>query len=191
MATNNNTKRILIFSTAYYPFVAGAEIAVKEITDRLGNDFDFDLITAKLQKNLAKTEKIGKVNVYRVGVGNVMFDKLVLPFSGAFLAFRLNKTQNYFCLWGIMVTFGSGAGYIFNILRAITFKKKIPIILTLQEGDSENHLQYKWVGLINLSWKLALRNTDFLTGLSNFLFNKAKNMGYKRPSALIQNGVNV
>ena len=47
MATNNtNKKRILIFSTAYYPFVAGAEVAVKEITDILSSDFEFDLITA-------------------------------------------------------------------------------------------------------------------------------------------------
>ena len=54
--TNNlpkkRKKRILIFSTAYYPFVGGAEVAVKEITDRLAGDFDFDLITAKIKKGL-------------------------------------------------------------------------------------------------------------------------------------------
>ena len=30
-------KRILIFSTSYHPAMAGAEIAVKEITDRLSD----------------------------------------------------------------------------------------------------------------------------------------------------------
>jgi len=39
-----STKRILIFSTAYLPFVGGAEVAVKEITDRLADDFSFVLI---------------------------------------------------------------------------------------------------------------------------------------------------
>ena len=50
-------KSILIFSTAYYPFVGGAEIAIKEITDRLKNYFDFDLITARLDKNLPEIER--------------------------------------------------------------------------------------------------------------------------------------
>lgn len=29
--------KVLIFSTAYLPFVGGAELAIKEITDRLGS----------------------------------------------------------------------------------------------------------------------------------------------------------
>ncbi|MDQ5969161.1 MAG: hypothetical protein QG579_318 [Patescibacteria group bacterium] len=193
--TNNlpkkRKKRILIFSTAYYPFVGGAEVAVKEITDRLAGDFDFDLITAKLKKGLPDREKLGSVNVYRVGVGSSFLDKILLPIRGAFLTHRLNKINNYYCFWGVMVTFGSIAGYIFNFFRSFSFKKKIPIILTLQEGDSENHLQYKWGGLISLSWKIALWRTDFLTAISNFLLNRAKKNGYKGDCALVPNGVDV
>ena len=194
MATNKEKKKVLIFSTAYYPFVGGAEVAVKEITDRLGSpvgEFEFYLITAKLRKDLPSVEKIGAVNVYRVGIGRLLFDKLLLPFRGAFLARRLNKTRNYFCLWGIMVTFGSGAGYLFNILQSLTGKKKVPIVLTLQEGDSENHLQYKWGGLIALSWKLSLWLTDYLTGISNFLLNRAKKNGYSGRYSLVPNGVDL
>src|SRR3989344_1919018 len=184
MATNNSKRRILIFSTAYYPFVGGAEVAIKEITDRLGNDFDFDLITARLQK-------IGNVNVYRTGVGRVVLDKLILPFVGVRLVSKLYKQNNYFCFWAMMVTFGSGAGFLYNIFRKLSGRKKIPIILTLQEGDSESHLKYKWAGLIALSWKLALWQTDFLTGISNFLLNKAKRNGYKKEVFLVPNGVDV
>ena len=43
--------RILIFSTAYYPFVGGAEVSIKEITDRIP-DIQFDLITARFSKKL-------------------------------------------------------------------------------------------------------------------------------------------
>jgi len=39
--------KILIFSTTYFPFIGGAEIAVKEITDRV-KSYQFDLITARL-----------------------------------------------------------------------------------------------------------------------------------------------
>ena len=42
-------KRILIFSLAYYPLVAGAEVAIKEITDRMP-DTDFDMVTLRFSK---------------------------------------------------------------------------------------------------------------------------------------------
>lgn len=187
----NGKKKILIFSTAYFPFVGGAEVAVKEITDRLSEDFEFDLITAKLEKNLPKVEKVGAVTVYRIGSGRPMLDKLLLPFRGALLARRLDRTQDYFCFWGIMATFASGAAYIFNISRKLSGKKKIPVVLSLQEGDSETHLKYKWFGLIGLSWKLAMRQTDVLTGLSTFLLKRGEKNGFKGRSVLVPNGVDL
>jgi glycosyltransferase involved in cell wall biosynthesis len=184
-------KKVLIFSTAYFPFVGGAEISVKEITDRLSNEFDFDLITARFNKDLPRFEKIGSVNVYRLGSGKKLFDKVFLPFRGAILSYKLSKSKNYYCFWGIMATFGSGAGYICNIFRKITGKKKVPMVLTLQEGDSENHLNYRWFGLIALSWKLALRQTNVLTGLSGFLIKRARKSGFKGEAVLVPNGVDL
>ncbi len=191
MIQNIPKRKILIFSTAYYPFVGGAEIAIKEITNRLNQEFDFDLITAKLDKNLPSEQTIGSVNVYRVGSGKPLLDKLLLPFRGARLVWKLSAKSEYFCFWGMMVTFGTGAGYVFNLLRKLSFKKRVPIVLTLQEGDSENHLNYKWGGLIALSWRLSLWQTDILTGISNFLINRAKRNGFDGTSFLIPNGVNL
>jgi glycosyltransferase involved in cell wall biosynthesis len=182
---------ILIFSTAYYPMVGGAEVAIREITNQLKNDYKFDLITAKILKNTSRVEKIDNVTVYRIGFGVKTLDKLLLPFWGAFLAGKLHGKNSYFCFWGMMATFGSGAGYFYNIVRALSGEKKIPMILTLQEGDSEEHLKYKWLGLIALSWKLALKNTDSLTAISNFLLNRAKKNGYNGPSFLVPNGVDL
>lgn len=191
MATQNTKSRILIFSTAYYPFIGGAEVSIKEITDRLSKDLEFDLITAKLQKDLPFYEKIGGVDVYRIGSGNQTMDKLLVPFRGALLAWKLNKKRNYIGLWAVMASFASGAGYIFNIMRIVSGNKKVKMILTLQEGDSENHLKYRWLGLISLSWKLALRQTDYLTAISNFLLNRAQKNGYSGESFLVPNGVDV
>ena len=65
----NQPKNILIFSIAYIPFVGGAELAVKEITDRIyksdsntERDFTFDMITLRFNKNWPKFEKIGNDN---------------------------------------------------------------------------------------------------------------------------------
>lgn len=179
--------RILIFSTAYYPLVGGAEVAIKEITDRI-SDVDFDLITAKLKRGLPRFERIGRVNVYRLGVGLPLFDKLLLPFWGAAKALHLNGRNNYRYFWGMMASFGSGAAFIANILH---FWKPTPIILSLQEGDSEAHFGRRWGGLINISWRLALRNTKVLTVLSSYLAQRAKKFGYGREIKIIPNGVDL
>jgi glycosyltransferase involved in cell wall biosynthesis len=194
----NEKKRILIFSTAYLPFVGGAEIAIKEITSRLGNDFEFDLITAKLHrtlrakggiKKLVRQERVGNVNVYRLGIGVPLIDKFLLPFWGAIKAWKLEKRANCSHFWVVMVSYAGGAAYLLNIFRRIFGRKKIPIILTLQEGDSESHLRYRWLGLVNFSWKLALRRADILTVISSYLLERAKQNGFIGEGFLIPNGV--
>lgn len=190
MDTNNKKRKILIFSTAYYPFVGGAEVAVKEITDR-SDSYDFDLITARLGRNLPSEDRVGNVNVYRIGVGVPILDKVALPFLGVIKTWSLNNKNNYYAFWGIMASFSSGAGYLFNLFRRFTFNKKIPMVLTLQEGDSEEHLKYKWFGLIALSWKASLRQTDILTAISTFLLNRAEKNGYSGKKFLVPNGVDI
>lgn len=176
-------RRILIFSTSYFPLIGGAEVSIKEITDRLP-DIEFDLITAKQHKNLRNAEKLGNVTVYRLGLGNITLDKLLIPFLGAIKAIQLNKKRHYAAFWCIMVTFASGAAYIAN-----WFQKKVPIILTLQEGDSEEWLRYRWLGLIDLSWRLALHRTAILTALSTYLLKRARKLGFRGNGFIIPNGV--
>jgi len=62
-------KKILIFSLAYYPkHIGGAEVAIKEITDRLSpEDYEFHLVCNRYDSTLPKKEKIGGVMVYRIG----------------------------------------------------------------------------------------------------------------------------
>lgn len=177
--------KVLIFSTAYLPLVGGAEISVRELTDRMSG-IEFDLITARLRPNLPKFERVGVVNVHRLGFGIEMLDKLLVPFLGAWKAWWLNREKKYDYFWCVMASFASGAAYIAN-----WFQKKVPIILTLQEGDSEKWLRYRWFGLIDLSWRLALKNTDHLTALSNYLLERARRLGYRGKSYLVPNGVDI
>src|SRR3989338_9428218 len=120
-------KRVLVFSTAYLPLIGGAEIAVKEITDRLP-DVEFVMVTARLKKELPSVEKLGNVSVHRIGNGG-SFDKLRLVFSGWKYALKLGKFD---AIWAIMASYGGFA--------ALRYKKKnpcTPFLLTLQEGDSK------------------------------------------------------
>ena len=86
--------RILLFSTAYLPYIGGAELALKEITGRLPK-IEFDLITAKFKRGSPDFERIGNINVYRLGAGNKFLDKPLLPNLGFLKAIRLHKKKKY------------------------------------------------------------------------------------------------
>jgi len=183
-------KNVIIFSTAYLPMQGGAELAVKEIADRI-RDYEFYLICARLRRDLPKREKIGNVNVYRVGFGN-NFDKILLPFLGFLKArniYNLSKIQNLtskIYIWGIMASWGSLAALVFKI-----FYPRIPFLLTLQEGDAPEYIEKGRGGLINLSWRLLLKKADFVQVISNYLADMARNYGYKGEIEVVPNGVDL
>ncbi|HRH30751.1 MAG TPA: hypothetical protein PK886_01640, partial [Candidatus Paceibacterota bacterium] len=62
----NKSKKVLIFSHAYFPnWVGGAEIALKEITDRIPkNEIELHLIT--LGGSEPKEELLGNIYVHRI-----------------------------------------------------------------------------------------------------------------------------
>lgn len=178
--------KVLIFSTAYFPYVGGAEVAVKELTDRL-IDYDFDLITARFDRRLPVEEVVGRVRVFRVGSGSPFWDKFFLPWRGTSLVLKLHRDNNYRAFWCVMATFASGAAYLANIFGRL----KVPIILNLQEGDSETHFARRWLGLINVSWWLALKQSRVVTVLSIYLSSRAKRWGYRGEPVIIPNGVDL
>ena len=175
-------KKVLIFSTAYLPLIGGAEIAVKEITDRV-LDYEFDLITARIDKNLSREEKIGRVNIYRVGFGT-KFDKFLLPVLGVLKALSLSRKNKYSFIWSIMASQGGMAALFFKYLTAK------PFILTLQEGDSEKHILNR-VGVFYPLWKRIFRKADCITVISKYLKDFALRHGARCTIDVISNGVDI
>lgn len=179
-------KKILIFSLAYHPFIGGAEVAIKEITDRTDPALiEFHMVTLRLGDN-PRNEKIGNINVHRIGYGPTILKKLTAPFLGAICALDLNTKHKFDAYWSVMVNFVTIGSYLANIL---SLNKSVPIILTLQEGDSEKHLSYKWFGLINTFWKFSLKRSDFVTTISSYLKDRAIHLGYKGMIEVVPNGV--
>lgn len=182
MIKNKIMKKILIFSTAYLPLIGGAEIAVKEIANRLAGDFEFDLICARLKSDLPKREKIGRVNVYRLGWGGSA-DKYYLAALGHCFAARLHKKNNYCAAWAIMASFGGFA--------AMFFKKNnptVPFLLTLQEGDPPDYIK-KRVGIFDGWFAQIFACADYVQAISRFLADWARSMGVKKPIEIVPNGV--
>jgi len=177
-------KRVLIFSTAYLPLVGGAEIAVKEITDRVKN-FSFDLVAPKIKGGLKKFERIGNIDVYRVGFGLGKIDKLLFPILGFSKASALKKKNNYSAIWSIMASYGGFAALFFKMRN-----KKIPFLLTLQEGDDEKDILNK-IGFFYPLWRKIFEYADYTQVISNYLKDFAKRHGVRSEISVIPNGVDL
>jgi glycosyltransferase involved in cell wall biosynthesis len=173
-------KKILIYSIAYHPFVGGAEVAVKEITDRI-SDIEFYMITLNLDGKQRKYEKIGNINVYRVGNGNM--GKYFFPLTSLLKALSLNKKIKFNAVWSIMANYAGFGALFFKI-----FNPKIPFVLTLQEGDPIEHIK-KRVGLFYPLFKQIFKKADIVQAISNHLADFAKKMGYADEVFVIPNGV--
>jgi len=180
---NNQDLRILIFSITYLPFVGGAEMAVKETTGRL-NDFNFDLITARLDKKLPKFEKMGNLNIYRVGFGWLL-DKYLFPWLAYFQAKKLHQKRNYQIVQAIMAFYAG--------LAALFFKWKYPqvkYLLTMQSGDSDFFIWLRtwfWYPL----YKKIYTKPDYIQAISRFLLVRAQRYGYRGEGEIVPNGVDI
>jgi len=175
----NKKKNILIFSVAYFPFVGGAEVAVKELTDRL-TDFEFDLITVNLDGKQKTQEKVDGVNVYRVGISKIC--KYTFPISGFIRAWMLHRKNKYDMTWAIMANYAGLAGLFFKYKFP-----KIPFVLTLQEGDSMEHIKKRMHPL--WLFKSLFKKADKIQAISNYLADWARSMGAKREVVVVPNGV--
>ncbi|PJE51074.1 MAG: hypothetical protein COV29_02255 [Candidatus Yanofskybacteria bacterium CG10_big_fil_rev_8_21_14_0_10_36_16] len=180
--TGVNKKRILIFSTAYLPYIGGAEFALKELTDRLSDGFEFDLITAKMDKKLLDFEKVGNINVYRIGNGGCL-DKIRLVLSGYSLAKKLHEEHEYGLVFSLLASYGG--------MLALRFKKKysyVPFVVNLQEGRN-----FSKAGKIKMFiFKKIIKEADFVIAISNFLKGVAlENGADERKIKIIPNGVDV
>src|SRR3989344_3710087 len=142
-------KKILIFSLAYEPFWGGAEIALKEITDRISpQEIEFHMVTLRFDSRLPRVEKIGNIMVYRIGFAKLnpssadlrMFplhlNKYLFQFLAPVKAAFLHRTHHYDGIWAMMAhSTGVPAG-LFK-----TFHKDVFYVLTLQEGDPPQYIE--------------------------------------------------
>ncbi|MDP3993629.1 MAG: glycosyltransferase family 4 protein [Candidatus Doudnabacteria bacterium] len=173
-------KRILIFSIAYHPIVGGAEVAVRNITDRLLS-YEFDLISCRFG-NHPRQEKIGNVNVYRVSSGS-RIGKYLYPLFAYRLAAELHRERPYEIVWAIMAAFASGAAMLF--LRKFP---KVKFLLTLQEGDPIEYIHER-VRWFSSAWQKIFKRADYIQAISNFLADWAKKEGAVCPVEVVPNGV--
>ncbi|MCA9384152.1 MAG: glycosyltransferase family 4 protein [Candidatus Magasanikbacteria bacterium] len=176
-------KKVLIFSTAYFPLVGGAEVAMKEITDRL-HEWEFHVITAKIQPGLARTERFGNAIVHRCGFG-MPVDKYLLPCFGVWRALRIAKKEEVQVIWSLMASYGGFAALVYTWVRP-----KAKMLLTLQEGDPLDYIA-KRVGIFHRFFVKIFERANAVQAISHFLADWAVKMGFKGVPIVIPNGVDI
>ncbi len=192
-------KRVLIFSLTYVPFIGGAELAVKEITSKIApENIHFDLITLRGDAKLPKVERIGNITVYRIGPSKrgITFSELgrfpwylikvlYIPLA-VFAARRLSRVKKYDAYWSVMTNMG-----FIPVLLKMFFKDTTPFILTLQDGDTKEHITGRLrIKLVLPLFKRIFTDAHTVQAISHFLGHFAKEMGYPGIPVVIPNGVN-
>jgi glycosyltransferase involved in cell wall biosynthesis len=185
-------RKALIFCLSYYPhLVGGAEVAVKEMTDRLGANYEFDMVT--LYAGKSRFERIGNVNVYRVGphikiMGNTVprisyLVKFYYAAAAFFKGLALHRKRKYDFIWSIMASFNGFSALFFKIIHP-----KVPFLLNLQEGDTAEHIK-KSTSVMFPVYRQIFKRVDYIQAISTFLEKYGKEMGAVCPSIVIPNGV--
>ena len=191
-------KKILIFSLGYYPLpVGGAEVALKEITDRISPDeYEFHMVANRYNSEAPKEEQIGNVLVHRIGLTTkdpdiadlrklpLHLNKLFFQWNGFWAAKKLHKQYQFDGIWAMMA---HSTG-----VPAARFKAAFPnvhYVQTLQEGDPPEYIEQKMKPL--KKWfDRAFTTPDTFQVISSFLGTWAKSKGFAGEPVLIPNAVN-
>jgi glycosyltransferase involved in cell wall biosynthesis len=189
-------KRVLIFDLQYYPFVGGAEVAIKEITDRIPREeIEFHLLTARFDSTLPRREQVGNVLVHRIGLATrhpdiadlkrypLHLNKYLYQVLAPVTALALHRRYRYDLIWAMMA---HSAGIPAGIFKR--FHPEVKYLLTLQEGDPPAHIER----LMRPVWPLfrqAFTLADALQPISNFLARWGARMGFRGQPDIIPNAV--
>jgi glycosyltransferase involved in cell wall biosynthesis len=177
---SNISKRILLFTTAYRPFIGGSEVAIEEIVKRLPDVF-FDIITPRFKRGLPQLESGDNFCIHRIGWGWPL-DKLVFPVSGFLYSQKLVKKNRYDFFHAFQASYAAGAAWLLKF-----FYRRIPFILTIQEGkdlDKQN-------SFIRFCRKLIIKKADRTSVISNYLKDYVLKIRKRTPISVIPNGVDL
>ncbi|MDD4994899.1 MAG: glycosyltransferase family 4 protein [Patescibacteria group bacterium] len=151
---------------------------VKEVVERLAGEYDFTIISARLDKKLPKFEQRDKFKYYRVGIGS-SFDKWLYPIFAVILAKKLKPDLVH----AVMESYAGIALWLFSI-----FNKKITTILTLQSGDLDDPSKK----IPAFLWKRIHSTPDLVTAISSSLAERAKKLRTDQGKVvIIPNGVDL
>jgi glycosyltransferase involved in cell wall biosynthesis len=184
--------QIAVFSLAFAPFEGGAEIAAREVIKRL-KGLNFTIFTYKFDRKWLPEERVDNAEIIRVGKGKTspkrygrLWEKIRYVFLAWQAAEDLHRQKRFEAVWAIMASYGGIAALLFKLNHP-----RVPLLLTIQEGDSEKHLTLGKFGLVGLLGKRIIRQADYIQVISFYLKNFSERRGARSPIEVIPNGVDL
>lgn len=182
MKNSRDTRpHIVIATTAFAPFLGGAEIAVQELIKKMSTSFRFTIVTARMDSKLARRDVWEGFDVIRVGCGS-KFDKLWLIAIFPWYAWRLKRQHGAILVWAIMASYAGIGAMLADSLGIL------PYVLTLQEGDDLEGIE-KRVRIVPRIFKHIFLRARGIQVIAPFLADWAKKQGARALPVVIPNGV--
>ena len=191
------SRRILFFSLTYHPFIGGAEVAIKETTDRIApEDYSFDMITLRFDSTLPRFERVGNIDIFRIGFTRrgakiqdfkrfpLVLNKYLYPFWALAKAVVLHRRKPYDAVCSVMTGYASFAPLFFKYLF-----HNVPYIVRADDGDPIDYLKRR-VGVLMPIFTRVFTKADFAITSSTYLERFVRSMGYRGQIAVVPNGVN-
>lgn len=193
-------KRVLIFSLTYHPYIGGAEVAIKEITDRISpDDYCFDMITLRFDRNLPAVEKFGNITLHRIGFTadapqisdrrmplQCKIAKVLFPLTSFLKAVSLHREHHYDMTWAMMANYAAFGALLFKYTHPHT-----SYLLELQDGNSLEQVKERQP-VLRMMWPLYRRlylKADMIKAISQFIDRLTREVGYTGPVVVIPNAV--
>lgn len=162
--------------------MSGAEQMVKEVVERLGNNYEITLIAARLSKELPLVENRPAFKLVRVGLGNKTIDKILYPLLAALRVRKIKPEIAH----AIMESYAGGA-----LVLVKYFYPQAKRVLTLQSGDLDSDVKQKKF-LVSFFWKIIHTSPNLVTSISSFLSQRAERLGVKKENIILTpNGVDL
>jgi glycosyltransferase involved in cell wall biosynthesis len=163
---------VLVFAWFYLPFVGGAELFLRAITERLRDRYDFVVVTSRLRRSLPAVESAPGLTILRVGLGAAI-DKFLYLGAAPLRALSLGR---FGVVHAVMVSGGAFAAAAY--LKA----RRAPSLLTLQDGDSEEYVR-RYLGPLFPAYAPLHRRFDRVHAISSYLARRA--VAYGVPPAAV------
>lgn len=157
-------RRILVFTTTFYPIAGPAEEALCEVMRHMPS-VHFDILTTRFHPS---TNGVGcpvlNASVHRLGFGSRL-DKYMLPILAAYKARQLQQKHSYIFSWALMASYAA--------LGAVLLKRfsYLPLLVTLADQNFADI-----TGIKKLFLRTALTGADQIYGIHARQENDARDI---------------
>ena len=173
-------------------------MAIKEVTDRIPKEeYSFDMITLRFDPSLPKFERFGNIDIFRIGFTYknsgiadfkkfpLVINKYLYPFWALAYAIVLHRRKPYDAVMTTMTSYSSFATLFFKFLFPW-----IKYIARADDGDPFPYYESR-ARIAGPLFRMLFTKADFLVVVSSYLLGTVRSLGYKGPSAIVPNGVDV